>query len=110
MCEPSGSPGGLAGSAISRPARILAAADAYQAMRELRPYRPAHGPEEAAAELRAEVRSGRVDADAAEAVLSAADHRVRRRWEGRRDSRPGRSRCADCWPRDTPTRRSPRSS
>ena len=37
----SGYPRGLAGAAISRPARILGAADAYQAMREPRPYRPA---------------------------------------------------------------------
>ena len=37
-------------------ARLLAAADAYQAMREPRPHRPALTPEEAAAELRAEVR------------------------------------------------------
>ena len=36
----SGYPRGLSGAAISRPARILGAADAYQAMREPRPYRP----------------------------------------------------------------------
>src|SRR6185369_11356931 len=37
---------------------------------------------EAAAELRADVRAGRHDGDAAEAVLRAAGHRVRRRREG----------------------------
>ena len=37
----SGYPHGLSGTAISRLARILGAADAYQAMREPRPYRPA---------------------------------------------------------------------
>ena len=37
----SGYPQGLSGSAISRHARILGAADAYQAMREPRPYREA---------------------------------------------------------------------
>ena len=36
-----GYPRGLSGAAISREARILAAADAYQAMREPRPHRPA---------------------------------------------------------------------
>jgi HD-GYP domain-containing protein (c-di-GMP phosphodiesterase class II) len=78
----SGYPRGLSGSAISRPARILAAADAYQAMREPRPYRPARSPEEAAAELRADVKAGRLDADAVEAVLGAAGHRVPRRRGG----------------------------
>ena len=37
----SGYPRGLTAAAISRPARILGAADAYQAMREPRPHRPA---------------------------------------------------------------------
>jgi HD-GYP domain-containing protein (c-di-GMP phosphodiesterase class II) len=78
----SGYPRGLAGAAISRPARILGAADAYQAMRELRPYRLALEPDEAAALLRADVRAGRLDADAVEAVLGAAGHRVSRRREG----------------------------
>jgi DNA-binding CsgD family transcriptional regulator len=78
----SGYPRGLAGAAISRPARILGVADAYQAMREPRPHRSARSADEAAAELRSEVRSGRLDAQAAEPVLSAAGHRVRRRREG----------------------------
>jgi HD-GYP domain-containing protein (c-di-GMP phosphodiesterase class II) len=77
-----GYPRGLAGAAISRPARILGAADAYQAMREPRPQRPARAADDAAAELRSEVRSGRLDGESAEAVLSAAGHRVRRRREG----------------------------
>ncbi len=70
----SGYPRGLSGSAISQPARILAAADVYQSMREPRPYRAALPAAGAAAELRAEVRAGRIDGDAAEAVLSAAGH------------------------------------
>jgi HD-GYP domain-containing protein (c-di-GMP phosphodiesterase class II) len=74
----SGYPRGLAGAAIARPARILGAADAYQAMRETRPYRPARSPQEAAAELRADVKAGRYDADVVEAVLGAAGHRVAR--------------------------------
>jgi len=78
----SGYPRGLAGGAVSRPARILGAADAYQAMREPRPYRPARDPGDAAAALRAEAKAGRLDADAVEAVLGAAGHRVARRREG----------------------------
>jgi HD-GYP domain-containing protein (c-di-GMP phosphodiesterase class II) len=78
----SGYPRGLSGSAISRPARILGAADAYQAMCEQRPYREARSAEAAATELRADARAGRLDADAVEAVLGAAGHRVPRRREG----------------------------
>jgi DNA-binding CsgD family transcriptional regulator len=78
----SGYPHGLSGSAISRHARIVGAADAYQAMREQRPYRNARSAEDAANELRAEVRAGRLDGDVVEAVLGAAGHRVSRRREG----------------------------
>jgi HD-GYP domain-containing protein (c-di-GMP phosphodiesterase class II) len=78
----SGYPRGLKGGAISRPARILGAADAYQAMREPRPYRAALSPETAVAELRAEARAGHLDAEIVEAVLGAAGHRVARRREG----------------------------
>ena len=78
----SGYPRGLSGAAVSREARVLAAADAYQAMREPRPHRPERSAEEAAAELRADVKAGRHDADAVEAVLGAAGHRVPRRREG----------------------------
>ena len=78
----SGYPHGLSGGAISRPARIVGAADAYQAMREPRPHRPRRSAAEAAAELRAEVKAGRLDAEVVEAVLGAAGHRVSRRREG----------------------------
>jgi HD-GYP domain-containing protein (c-di-GMP phosphodiesterase class II) len=64
----------LTGSALSPSARILAAADAYHGMTEARPHREALGTDEAAAELRGEVRAGRIDADAAEDVLTAAGH------------------------------------
>jgi HD-GYP domain-containing protein (c-di-GMP phosphodiesterase class II) len=67
---------GLVGPALSAPARLLAAADSYHAMTEPRPHRPAFEAGEAAAELRADVRTGRLDADAAEAVLAAAGHRT----------------------------------
>jgi len=78
----SGYPRGLAGTAISRSARILAAADAYQAMREPRPYRAPLSAEEAARNLRAEVTAGRFDDATVSAVLEAAGHRVPRRREG----------------------------
>jgi HD-GYP domain-containing protein (c-di-GMP phosphodiesterase class II) len=78
----SGYPRRLAGSAIPRLARILGAADAYQAMREPRPYRPPHSLDQAANELRADVKSGRLDAEAVEAVLGAAGHKVSRRRGG----------------------------
>ena len=78
----SGYPRGLSGGAISPMARVLACADDYQAMREPRPHRPARPAADAATELRGDVRAGRLDGDAADAVLAAAGHRVRRRREG----------------------------
>ncbi len=75
----SGYPGGLTGNAISRSARVLAAADVYQSMREQRPYRDARPPDAAAAELRSEVAAGRLDADAVDAVLASTGHRVSKR-------------------------------
>ncbi len=78
----SGYPRGLSGNAISPLARVLGAADAYQAMREPRPYRLPLPSAMAAAELRREVGAGRLDGDAVEAVLAAAGHRVRGRRSG----------------------------
>lgn len=78
----SGYPRGATAPAISRPGRILAAADAYRAMREPRPYRAALSPPTAAAELRREVAAGRMDAAAVDAVLHAAGHRAGRRRSG----------------------------
>ena len=78
----SGYPRALRGSAISRSARLLGAADVYQAMREARPHRPPRSAGEAAAELRAEVKAGRIDPEAVDAVLAAVGHRVPRRREG----------------------------
>jgi HD-GYP domain-containing protein (c-di-GMP phosphodiesterase class II) len=78
----SGYPRGLAGRAISPAARLLGAADAYQAMREPRPHRPARSSADTATELRADVREGRLDGDAVDAVLAAAGHRPPRRREG----------------------------
>ncbi len=75
---------GLPGASLTPAARILAAADAYHAMTEPRPHRPALPPEDAARELRAEVKGGRLGGDAVEAVLGEAGHRV-----GRRRAHPG---------------------
>jgi HD-GYP domain-containing protein (c-di-GMP phosphodiesterase class II) len=70
---------GLRGAALDRAGRILAAADCYAAMCEARPYRPALEPAAAAAELRRDVEEGRLDAQAVDAVLAAAGHRVAKR-------------------------------
>jgi len=78
----SGYPHGLSGSAITRPARVLAAADAYQAMREPRAFREAMPPEEAARRLRGIVTDGQLESEAVEAVLAAAGHRVPKRRTG----------------------------
>jgi HD-GYP domain-containing protein (c-di-GMP phosphodiesterase class II) len=66
-------------SMLSPAARILAAADCYRAMTESRPHRAALSPDAASAALRNEVTAGRLDGDAAAAVLTAAGHPVRRR-------------------------------
>jgi HD-GYP domain-containing protein (c-di-GMP phosphodiesterase class II) len=65
---------GSRAAALDHEARILAAADCYRAMLEERPHRPALGSAAAGAELLREVREGRLDPDAADAVLAAAGH------------------------------------
>jgi HD-GYP domain-containing protein (c-di-GMP phosphodiesterase class II) len=75
----SGYPRGLTGADITRTGRILAAADSYHARLEPRPHRPAQTAEQAAFELRADVRDGRIDSDAAQAVLNAAGHKTSKR-------------------------------
>ncbi len=72
----SGYPRGLSGGALSPEGRVLAAADFYHARIEPRPHRPAGPAADAAAQLRAEVRAGRMDGDAVTAVLAAAGHRA----------------------------------
>jgi HD-GYP domain-containing protein (c-di-GMP phosphodiesterase class II) len=74
----SGYPRQLPAAAISLPGRIIAAAQAYRTKIEERPHRPALRPPEAAAFLRAEASSGRLDVGAVDAVLEAAGHRVPR--------------------------------
>lgn len=75
----SGYPRGLPAAMLPVAARVLAAADRYRTRLEHRPHRPARTPEQAAQELRAEVRAGRLDGDAVAAVLAAAGHQPRRR-------------------------------
>ena len=69
---------GATAPATPASARVLAAADVYVALTAARPYRPAPAPPAAAAELRAQAASGRLDGDAVEAVLAAAGHSAQR--------------------------------
>jgi DNA-binding NarL/FixJ family response regulator len=57
---------------LTRAARVLAAADAYHAMGEPRPHRPALDPAAASRALAGEVAAGRLDRDAVRAVCDAA--------------------------------------
>jgi HD-GYP domain-containing protein (c-di-GMP phosphodiesterase class II) len=75
----SGYPYGLAGEALSIEARLLAAADCFQALVEPRPHRPAFSADETERVLRSEVLAGRLDGDTVNGVLSAAGRRIRRR-------------------------------
>jgi HD-GYP domain-containing protein (c-di-GMP phosphodiesterase class II) len=77
----SGYPRGLSGSAISPLGRFLGAADLYHALLEFRPHRAPFAPDQAAGVVRSEVAAGRIDRDAADAVLEAAGHRIVRRRE-----------------------------
>jgi HD-GYP domain-containing protein (c-di-GMP phosphodiesterase class II)/DNA-binding CsgD family transcriptional regulator len=72
---------GIPASALPSAARVLAAADAYQAMTEARPHRPALPPSGAATALEREARAGRLDAEAVRAVLEGGRRPVRRRPE-----------------------------
>jgi HD-GYP domain-containing protein (c-di-GMP phosphodiesterase class II) len=80
-CDGGGYHRGLDARSISQPARLLAAADAFQSMTEERPYRAALTHDAAAEELRSEARAGRLDGEAVECVLAAATGRRRRRVE-----------------------------
>ena len=60
---------------IPLPARVLAVADAFQAMTQERPHRPALSTDEAARRLQDAVRVGQLDGDAASAVLAQTGQR-----------------------------------
>jgi HD-GYP domain-containing protein (c-di-GMP phosphodiesterase class II) len=65
---------GAKGDELSLLARVLAAADAYQAMTQPRPHRPALPREQIEQQLCADARRGRLDPEVVNAVLGAAGH------------------------------------
>ena len=65
---------GAAGPELGFPARLLAAADAYQAMTEPRPHREPLPRKRAAQTLAEEASAGRLDPDAVTAILKAAGY------------------------------------
>jgi HD-GYP domain-containing protein (c-di-GMP phosphodiesterase class II) len=69
---------GVTAALLSPSARLLVAANAYCARLESRPHRPTLSPNAAADDLRQEVRDGKLDVNAVDAVLSAAGHLVQR--------------------------------
>jgi HD-GYP domain-containing protein (c-di-GMP phosphodiesterase class II) len=83
-----GYPHRQAAASLPQGARLLAAADMYQAMRETRPHRRSIPREEIAATLEAEAEKGRLDRTAVRAVLAAAGHRIER-GRVRRHGHPG---------------------
>ena len=72
--DTSGYPRGAPAPNTGMAARLLAAADVYQALREPRPHRAAHGPDAAAKIVLAEAAAGRLDRSAVNAILDAAGH------------------------------------
>jgi HD-GYP domain-containing protein (c-di-GMP phosphodiesterase class II) len=69
---------GAAAAEITRPARVIGAADVFHALVEPRPHRPAHPPDKAAEILGEEARARRLDADAVGAVIEASGQRAQR--------------------------------
>jgi HD-GYP domain-containing protein (c-di-GMP phosphodiesterase class II)/DNA-binding CsgD family transcriptional regulator len=69
---------GVTAAAIPIGARVLAAADVFQALTEPRPHRSARSSEEAAQEIEAMVTAGALDAEASRAVCAAAGVSLRR--------------------------------
>ena len=69
---------GTAAAALTPPARLLAAADAYHAMTEPRPHRAARSPGQTAEVIGREAGAGRLDPDAVTGVLEAAGQQVPR--------------------------------
>lgn len=92
-CDGSGQHRGLSGPAIPLTGRLLAAACAYRTMIEPRAHRPAMSTKQAKAELLAQVRAGRLDAEAVESVLAASGQAPASGAADRPGSPHGRSRC-----------------
>ena len=103
----SGYPQAVGGGALTPLERLLAAADVYHAMVEPRPHRGALSEGDAAEQLRRQARESRLDAQAVDAVLEAAGHRVPRRKAWPAGLTTGRSRCCAWSPRAGPTAASP---
>ena len=68
---------GVGGDQLGLATRLLAAADAYHAMREDRPHRPARSPAEATSQLLEEVNAGKLGRAEVDAVLGAAGQATR---------------------------------
>lgn len=77
---------GVGGPMLSLSSRVLAAADAFHAMTQPRPHRPARSPAEAARELRLQADQGHLDPAAVDAVLAGQGHGSSR---PRADAPPG---------------------
>jgi DNA-binding CsgD family transcriptional regulator len=78
---------GLPAAALPLGARVLASAEVYESITEPRSWRSALEPGAAAAELRNQVKAGKLDRRAVDAVLAAAGHRTKssradRGWPG----------------------------
>ena len=73
---------GASGATVPIEARLLAAADVYQAMTQPRPHRPAPGGDRAAHEVTTIAKRGLLDPECAAAVVESADRgsRVRASW------------------------------
>lgn len=69
---------GATAASIATGARVLAAADVFQALIEPRPHRAARSPEEAAQEIASMAAAGTLDLEAARAVCDAAGVSLRR--------------------------------
>jgi HD-GYP domain-containing protein (c-di-GMP phosphodiesterase class II)/DNA-binding CsgD family transcriptional regulator len=67
---------GTSGAQVPAVSRVLAAADAFQAMTQDRPHRLGLAPEAASAALAQEARSGRLDPECVRAVIEAAGQPV----------------------------------
>ncbi|HEX9774688.1 MAG TPA: HD domain-containing phosphohydrolase [Actinomycetota bacterium] len=65
---------GASGAEIPAAAKLLAAADAYQAMTQERPHRPARTAEQAADAIKADAAAGLLEPDCVRAVVEAAGH------------------------------------
>ena len=79
----SANPGEALAQIQAKKARVLAAADAFQAMTQDRPHRPRLAPEAASEALAQEARSGRLDPECVRAVIEAAGQpvpKVRTEW------------------------------